>query len=60
MFCWHKWARWSDPVNGIMEKTSHSTGYFRVIQMRVCEKCGLAQYHRLPKMRHIDSLKEEL
>ena len=60
MFCWHKWGKWSHPVNGIVEKTSHSIGYFRVIQMRICEKCGKAETRSLPNMRSADSLKEEL
>lgn len=59
MFCWHKWNKWSDPVNGIMEKTSHSTGYFRVVQMRICSKCGKAECRSLPKMRSIEELKKE-
>ncbi len=59
MLCWHKWGKWSDPVNGIWEERISNTGYLAVAQMRVCEKCGIAQYHKLPKVRSIDKLKEE-
>jgi hypothetical protein len=58
-FCWHNWGKWSDPVDGIMENTTHSMGYFRVIQMRQCERCGIAQTRKLPNMRSVKSLKEE-
>jgi len=59
MICWHKWAKWSDPVNGIGCPDSSSTGYFKVLQMRVCEKCGKAEVRMLPKMRSIASLCDE-
>lgn len=59
MFCWHKWNKWSDPVNGIAENTSHSTGYFRVVQLRTCAKCGKAETRSIPKMRSIESLRNE-
>lgn len=58
-FCWHKWGKWSSPVNGIMENSSHSIGYFNVVQLRECDKCGKAEYRKLPKMRSVDSLKQE-
>lgn len=58
MFCWHKWNKWSDPTNGIYGLTDQ-TGYFKVVQVRTCEKCGEAQVRKLPKWRHIASLKDE-
>lgn len=58
-WCWHDFAKWNDPVNGIYAKSDHSIGYFGVCQMRTCNKCGLAQYRRLPKMRSLESLKSE-
>ena len=59
MICWHKWGKYSDPVNGIASKLNTDSGYFRVLQMRVCEKCGLAQIRKLGNMRSIDSLRDE-
>lgn len=55
-WCWHKWEKWSDPVNGIGTTERSDTGYFKVLQMRVCEKCGIADVRQLPKMRSIESL----
>jgi hypothetical protein len=57
--CWHKWGKYSDPVNGIACTPLSDTGYFKVIQMRICEKCGLADIRSVPKMRHIDSIRNE-
>lgn len=57
-WCWHKWGRWSSPHNGVFEKSSHSMGYFSVCQLRECEKCGKAEFRRLPQMRSLDGLKE--
>ncbi len=57
--CWHKWGKWSNPVNGILEKSSHSIGYFNVCQMRVCEKCGIAETRKLPNMRSLEELRKE-
>ena len=58
-FCWHSWGKWSDPHNGIFAPTDGSIGYFSVCQMRICEKCGKADYHRLPKMRSLKELRKE-
>lgn len=58
MFCWHKWERWSNPHNGIFGGDG-SIGYFSVCQMRICEKCGKADYRRLPKMRSLDELRKD-
>jgi hypothetical protein len=58
-FCWHKWAKWSDPVNGIGTTFGSDTGYFKVLQMRVCDKCGVAEIRNLPQMRSIDSLRRD-
>lgn len=58
MFCWHKWGRWSDPHNGIFAKSDGSVGYFSVCQLRICEKCGKAEYRRLPQMRSLDELRK--
>jgi len=57
--CFHKWNKWSDPVNGIATQSGTDIGYFRVLQMRVCDKCGIAQVRNLPQMRSIDSLAME-
>jgi len=59
MWCWHRWNKWSDPVDGIFEKSETSIGYLAVAQMRTCSKCGIAEYRRLPQVRSIDKLKEE-
>lgn len=32
--CWHKWGKYSDPVNGIASSLTASHGYFKVLQMR--------------------------
>lgn len=59
MFCWHKWGKWSDPHNGIFVPSHSSLGYFAVCQLRICEKCGKAEYRRLPKMRSLEELRKE-
>lgn len=59
MFCWHKWEKWSHPVNGILAKSDANIGYFKVCQLRVCEKCGKAEYRALPQLRSLDKLKKE-
>ena len=59
MICWHRWGKWSDPVNGIYAKLSDSIGYWRVFQMRVCEKCGIAKYRKLPHVRSLDELRRD-
>lgn len=38
-FCWHSWARWSDPVD------TYNTGHKQ--QWRVCQHCNKAQFHTL-------------
>jgi hypothetical protein len=57
--CFHSWEKWSDPVNGIASTVGSDTGYFKVLQMRVCAKCGIADIRNLGKMRSIDSLRDE-
>ena len=57
--CWHKWGKYSDPVNGIASKVGVDHGYFKVLQMRICEKCGIAQIRNVGNMRSIDSLRNE-
>jgi hypothetical protein len=59
MWCFHKWAKWSDPHNGIFSKSEGSIGYFSVCQMRICDKCGKAEYRKLPQMRSLEELKRE-
>ena len=39
MFCWHKWGKWSDPID-----TMHD--YLKV-QSRRCEKCGLVEVEKV-------------
>lgn len=58
-WCWHKWGRWSAPHNGILAENDSSTGYFKVCQMRECEKCGLAEIRKLPKLRSLEELRRE-
>lgn len=58
-FCWHKWGKWSPPHNGIFVPAASSIGYFHVCQLRECEKCGIASYRKLPKMRSLAELKKE-
>jgi len=57
--CFHKWEKWSDPVNGVASTSNSDVGYFRVLQMRVCAKCGIAEVRDVGKMRSIESLKSE-
>ena len=57
--CWHKWGKWSSPTNGILEKSGTQTGYFKTIQLRECEKCGLAEIRALPQLRHIEEFKKD-
>ena len=57
--CWHKWGKYSDPVNGIGTTKSTDTGYFKVLQMRTCDKCGIAEIRHIGQMRSIDSLRDE-
>lgn len=57
MFCWHDWEKWSEPHNGIFG-AKNEYGYFAVCQMRICRKCGKAEYRRLPKMRSLDELRK--
>ena len=58
--CWHRWGKWSDPVNGTWDEERGSmVGYLAVAQMRVCAKCGIAEYHRLPQVHSMEKLKEE-
>ena len=53
-WCWHKWGKWSEPSETIMsDGSSYGMGFFAVIQERRCEKCGLYQVHRLPKIRRL-------
>lgn len=63
MFCWHRWGKWSDPTNGIYSPFGpmgySEVGYFAVAQMRICQKCGIAQHRTLPKVRSLESLKKE-
>lgn len=59
MICWHRWGRWSSPHNGIFMKSESAIGYFAVCQLRECDKCGKAEYRRLPKVRSLDELKKE-
>ena len=56
MFCWHKW---SPAYDGIFAPLGDDHGYFAVCQMRECEKCGLAQVRKLPRIRSIAELKKE-
>ena len=61
--CWHRWGKWSDPTNGIYAPFGASgqdgVGYFAVAQIRICKKCGVARFRTLPKVRSLESLKEE-
>lgn len=58
-WCWHDWDKWSTPHNGIFSESDGSIGYFSVAQLRVCKKCGVAEYRKLPKMRSLEELKKE-
>lgn len=60
MFCWHRWGKWSAPTKGIFSPSDGSIGYFSVCQLRECEKCGLAEYRRLPQMRSADGIADEV
>lgn len=57
--CFHKWEKWTDPVNGIGSTKDCDTGYFKVLQMRVCAKCGVAEVRHIGQMRSIDGLRNE-
>lgn len=54
--CFHRWGKWSDPLNGIAAKTTSDYGYFKVLQMRVCDKCGIAVVRDVGEMRSINEL----
>jgi hypothetical protein len=56
--CFHSWEKWSDPVNGVAS-TKCDTGYFKVLQLRVCKKCGVAEVRQIGQMRSIESLRDE-
>jgi hypothetical protein len=58
--CWHNWEKWSDPHNGIASKHNTDVGYFKVLQLRTCSKCGVAQVRDVGNMRTIDSLRKEI
>ena len=57
--CFHKWEKWSDPVNGIASTANSDSGYFKVLQMRVCAKCGIAEVRNVGNMRSMESLRIE-
>jgi len=57
MFCYHKWQKWSDPRNAVMGNGG-GIGWLSVCQIRLCEKCGKAQYRKLPEVRSIDGIKD--
>lgn len=59
MKCWHKWGKWSEPTNGVYAEHGSEIGYFAVSQIRICEKCGLAEVNKLPKLRSLEELKKE-
>lgn len=54
-FCCHKWGKWSKPSETIMADSDLGLGWLAVIQERTCEKCGIVQTHRLPKLRRLES-----
>jgi len=58
MFCWHRWGRWSDPRNTVMESNA-GNGYFAVAQMRICDKCGKAQVRKLAQLRRMDEIPDD-
>lgn len=57
LFNRHKWAKWSDPTNGIIEDRNGYSASFSASQMRICEKCGIAQVRRLPILRSLSELR---
>lgn len=57
--CWHKWGKWSAASETICADGDHSIGYLAVVQERVCDKCGLIDTHRLPKLRRLESATKE-
>lgn len=59
MICFHKWGKWSDPRETIMGN-DNDVGFYAVAQIRICEKCGVAQYKRLPELRSIKGIKKSI
>lgn len=45
-FCWHSWARWSEPFIGtwVTQDTIDGQGYMS--QKRQCLKCGRVSYRK--------------
>lgn len=49
MICWHKWRKWSAPLDLIRTTYLHGDVLRREIvgQSRECEKCGKIQLRRI-------------
>lgn len=59
-WCWHKFGKWGQPSETIMaDGSDYGLGFLAVIQERTCEKCGLIQTHRLPKLRRLKGATDE-
>lgn len=55
----HKWGKWSDPRNTVMGE-GDGIGYLSVCQYRICEECGICEYRKLPEMRYINGIEEQI
>ena len=57
--CKHDWEKWSDPRNTVMGEGS-GVGYLSVCQYRICKICGICEYRKLPEMRSIRGIEEQI
>jgi len=57
--CWHKWGKWSDPRETVMGNGG-DIGWLAVCQLRICDKCGIADYRKLPEMRSIKGIEQAI
>lgn len=56
--CWHRWSKFSEPLQTIIADSDHGLGHFAVIQTRTCEKCGLLDYRTVRRgYKRLRSLK---
>lgn len=53
MFCWHKWKKWGPLQETIASGSPGWGGYYAVVQMRECDKCGKIQAREVKDMRKV-------
>jgi len=57
-FCFHDWDKWTELTNAIMDN-KYGIGYYAPVQTRTCKKCGIVHWRKIPKIRSINSLKDD-